>query len=217
MLLNMDKDHKNWRQIQLVHPKAMVEFVYAQMPERLIRIYKERRTRYKYDSVIDNMTGAIFFSKTEKGIMRLKRLCYGINNSFQIFQRAIHQSLGNKANTKFISSDIIIYTKTLQEYIITIKKLFEKLRDLNLKLNRKKIPFFGVILLSKGIQPDPTKLIFLQNGSPSKYVTELRTFLKFRTYSSRFFENVSEKTAILRRLLKENVKYTWTDTHQQCV
>ena len=55
------------------------------MPERLIRIYKERRTRYKYDSVIDNMTGAIFFSKTEKGIMRLKRLCYGINNSFQIF------------------------------------------------------------------------------------------------------------------------------------
>ena len=100
-------------------------------------------------------------------------------------------------NTKFISSDIIIYTKTLQECIITIKKLFEKLCDLNLKLNRKKISFFGVILLNKGIQPDPTKLNFLQNGSPPKYVTELRTFLEFRTYSSRFIENVSVKTAIL--------------------
>ena len=100
-------------------------------------------------------------------------------------------------NTKFISSDIIIYTKTLQEYIITIKKLFEKLCDLNLKLNRKKISFFGVILLNKGIQPDLTKLNFLQNGSPPKYVTELRTFLEFRTYSSRFIENVSVKTAIL--------------------
>ena len=78
------------------------------MPERLIHVYKERCTRFKYDSVIGNMTGAMFFSKTdmeeayqqlelskncrclanfrtEKGIMRLKRLCYGINNSFQIF------------------------------------------------------------------------------------------------------------------------------------
>ena len=35
-------------------------------------------------------------------------------------------------NTKFISDDIIIYVTTLQELIITIKKLFEKLRDLNL-------------------------------------------------------------------------------------
>ena len=107
------------------------------------------------------MTGATFFSKidmreecqqlelsencrylsnfhTEKGIMRFKLLCYGINNSFEVFQKAIHQSLGNISNTKFISDDIIIYTKTLQEHIITIKKLFEKLRNQNLKLNRKK-------------------------------------------------------------------------------
>ena len=36
------------------------------------------------------------------------------------------------------------------------------------------------------------------------------------TYSSRFIENFSEKTAILRQLLKEDVKYIWTDTHQKC-
>ena len=99
-------------------------------------------------TVIDNMTGATFFSKidmkeayqqlelsencryltnfhTEIGIMRFKRLCCDINNSFEIFQKAIHQSLGNMSNTKFISDDINIYTKTLQEHIITIKKLFE--------------------------------------------------------------------------------------------
>ena len=67
------------------------------MQESLIRVYKERRTRV--DSVIDNMTGATFFSKsdmkeayqqfelskncryltnfhTEKGIMRFKRLLW---------------------------------------------------------------------------------------------------------------------------------------------
>ena len=55
---------------------------------------------------------------TEKGIMRFKRLRYVFNNSFGIFQKAIHQSLGNVPNTKFISDDTIIYTKTLQEHIL---------------------------------------------------------------------------------------------------
>ena len=36
------------------------------------------------------------------------------------------------------------------------------------------------------------------------------------TYSSRFIENFSEKTAILPQLLKEDVKYIWTETHQKC-
>ena len=36
------------------------------------------------------------------------------------------------------------------------------------------------------------------------------------TYSSRFIESFSEKTVILRQLLKENVKYIWTETHQKC-
>ena len=70
------------------------------------------------DSVIDNLTGATFFSKSdmkeayqqlelpqncryvtnfhaEKGIRRLKRVRCGITNSLEIFQKAIHQSLGN--------------------------------------------------------------------------------------------------------------------------
>ena len=98
----------------------------------------------------------IFIQK--KGIMGFKRLCYGVNITFKIFQKAINQSLGNMPNTKFLSDGIIIYTKTLQEHIITIKRLFEKLRDLNLRLNRKKciflqekISFFGVTLSKKGI------------------------------------------------------------------
>ena len=77
----------------------------------------------------------------EKGIMRFKRLSYDINNSFNFFEKAIRQSLRNMSNLKFISDNIIIYTSTLQEHIITIKKLFEKLCDLNLKLNMKKCVF----------------------------------------------------------------------------
>ena len=77
---------------------------------------------------------------------------------------------------------------------------------------QEKIFFFGVILSNKEIQPDPNKLNFLRKASKN-YVKELRSFLGFVTYLSRFIENFSEKTAILRQLLKENMKYIWTDIY----
>ena len=72
---------------------------------------------------------------------------------------------------------------------------------------QEKISFFVVILSSKGIQPDPNNLNFLRNASPPKDVKELKNILGFMAYSSRFIESFSEKTTILRQLLKENVKY----------
>ena len=60
------------------------------------------------------------------------------------------------------------------------------------------------------------KLWKKRNASPPKDVKELRSFLGFMTYSSRFIENFSENTAILPQLLKEDVKYIWIETHQKC-
>ena len=58
---------------------------------------------------------------------------------------------------------------------------------------QEKISFFGVTLSHKGVQPDPNKLNFLWNASPLKEVKELRNFLGFITYSSRFIDNFSER------------------------
>ena len=58
---------------------------------------------------------------------------------------------------------------------------------------QEKIFFFGVILSNKGIQPDPNKLNFLRKASPPKDVKELRSFLGFMTYSSRFIEKFFQR------------------------
>ena len=39
---------------------------------------------------------------TDEGIYRFKRLCYGINNSFEIFQKTILQNICKIENIKFI-------------------------------------------------------------------------------------------------------------------
>ena len=197
------------------------------------------------DSVIDDMSGSKIFSKvdmkeaymqieleessrrmtnfhTSTGVYRYKRLCYGINNSFEKFQKAITQKIGVIPNVKFIADDMIIYNKNIKEHIETIEKVFIKLRELNLKLNRnkclflqEKIAFFGIELSSDGVNADPKKIEALKNAKPPQNVNELRSFLGLCTYVSRFIERFSEKTTDLRELLKGNQKFIWSEKHDK--
>ena len=98
------------------------------------------------ESIVDQMHGAKIFAKldlkeaytqlelhensrnitcfnTEGGIYRHKRLVYGINNSFEIFQRAMEQSIGTMEGVKFIADDIIVYAINDEELLQKLKKI----------------------------------------------------------------------------------------------
>lgn len=54
----------------------------------------------------------------------------------------------------------------------------------------------------------------IHNAKPPSTVSELRSFIGLCSYVSRFMESFSEKTAVLRELLKQNNKYEWKERHQ---
>ena len=97
-----------------------------------------------------------------------------------------------------------------------------KVRSLGLKLNKSKcifgqskIKFFGIEISEKGISPDPDKITAIKSAQAPRSVNELRSFLGLCTYVSRFIDSFSEKTTVLRELLKQNVKFEWNDDHEQ--
>ena len=65
-----------------------------------------------------------------------------------------------------------------------------------------------------GIQPDEDKVRAVVEMKPPKNVKELETFLGMVTYVSRFIPNVSEKTSILRNLLRKNIVWRWDIMHE---
>ena len=115
----------------------------------------------------------------ENGTKRFKRLCYGINNSFKNFQKAVEQNFGQMWNVKFISDEMNIYNRTVEENLFTLEKIFDEMRKLNLKLKlpkffgKSKIAFIGVELSSKGVSSDQKKIEELKFGEPPKNVSEL--------------------------------------------
>ena len=66
------------------------------------------------------------------------------------------------------------------------------------------------------METDPKKLEALKHSTPPTNASDLKTFLGMTNYSSCFIRNYSKKTEILRELLKENVKWEWSDRHQNC-
>ena len=97
--------------------------------------------------------------------------------------------------------------------IIRLRKVFERCKELNLKLNPKKcefgltkIPVLGHVVSAKDIQPDPGKTKAIQETPPPANVAELRSFLGVCGYVSKFIPSYADLVEHLKRLTRQNVR-----------
>ena len=68
---------------------------------------------------------------THAGLLRYKRLNYGISASPKIFQNQIRQALQGLDGCINISDDIIIFGKSQNEHDKNLEAVFERLRQKN--------------------------------------------------------------------------------------
>ena len=101
--------------------------------------------------------------------------------------------------------------------------MLKKCREANLKLNQEKcefrlneLKFVGRIFSADGVGADPEKVeAILDMPSPCDK-SDLRRFLGMINYFGKFMPNLSEKTALLRKLLEKDVLWSWSDKHEEC-
>lgn len=101
----------------------------------------------------------------------------------------------------------------------TIRRLtkYSKYEKYNILLNREKyewkspaLHFLGYVLSRDGIAPDPEKVRTIVEFRAPATKEELRSFLELVTYVGKFIPDLADITHLLRSLLKQNVKFTWT-------
>ena len=78
---------------------------------------------------------------THMGVMRYKRLNFGILSAAEIFQDVIRETLEGIDGAINISDDILVFGKTLEEHDHNLKALFQRLREKGLTLNKRKCEF----------------------------------------------------------------------------
>ena len=197
----------------------------------------------RIDDLLDKIQGAKFFSsldllsgyhqlalrdsdvpktafKTHVGLFEYKVLCFGLTNAPSVFQAIMNKVFSKYPNVlnNFVlvyMDDILIISKTREEHLQHLKKVFQILQEEQLSVKLKKCNFFktevkflGHIISAEGVKPDPDKVAAVDNWPLPKTQTDLRGFLGLTTYFRRFIRGYSTIAAPLINLTKKSLGHS---------
>ncbi|KAK9017849.1 hypothetical protein V6N11_000850 [Hibiscus sabdariffa] len=198
------------------------------------------------DTLVDNTTGHSYFSFMDgfSGYNQIKMclddmnkttfvtwwgtFCYkvmrfGLKSAGATYQRAmvvLFHDMMHKEIEVYVD-DMIAKSKTEEEHLTNLEKIFRRLRKFRLKLNPAKCTFgvtsgklLGFIISRKGIEIDPDKVRAIQELPPPKTQKEVRGFLGRLNYISRFISQLTERCDPVYRLLRKNSPGEWNDECQ---
>ncbi|XP_045455951.1 uncharacterized protein K02A2.6-like [Melitaea cinxia] len=159
---------------------------------------------------------------TCKGTYKVKRLMFGVKIAPNVWQRYMDQTLQGMEGTVCFFDDIALQGRTFIQLLQRIRKVFDKLKECGLHLNRKKCQFFqksvtylGHTINEKGLHPTEDKVNDIKNSLRPTDVSSLRTFLGMINYYQQFIPNLASKLNPLYRLLQKDTKFTWSTSCEQ--
>ena len=106
------------------------------------------------------------------------------------------------------SYDVIVFSKTPEEHLLRLRAVFEKLKQVGLKLKpskcelfRQELIYLGHVASKNGIQTDPKKVEAICKWPVPTNVTEVRSFLGFTNYYGRFIKKYAQVAKHLYKLI----------------
>ena len=145
---------------------------------------------------------------------RFKQLPYGIHSASEIFQREVTSVISDIPGGANSQGNFVVWGKTLQEHDKGLRKVFLKIRESGLKLNKTKcqitkqsILFLRHIISSEGIKIDPSKTEAITKMPLPRSVNELQRLLGMVNYLGKFIPNLAKHTTPLHNLHKRDVVF----------
>lgn len=148
---------------------------------------------------------------TDKGHYEYIRMPFGLKNAPATFQRAMNNVLNGLSDicTVYLD-DIIIFSTSLDEHILNLRKVFDRLRETNFKIQLDKSEFLkqetnylGHVITRDGIMPNPDKIKAILKFPIPKTTKEIKSFLGLTGYYRKFIRNYAKLTKPLTLCLKK--------------
>ena len=118
--------------------------------------------------------------------------------------------------------DIIIFSRTEEEHLEHLEKIFWKLREYGLKMKREKcvfpkkhLQYLGHLVSEEGFEPLLEKIKSIKNMLLPKTAKEVKQFLGLAGYYRKFFPRFTDLSRPLSNLTRQNVEFQWTDKCQK--
>jgi ribonuclease HI len=149
---------------------------------------------------------------------------FGLKNAGATYQRAMvtlfHDMIHHEIEVYV--DDMIAKSRTAQDHLTDLRKLFPRLKKYQLRLNPNKCAFgvtsgklLGFIVSGRGIEIDPVKVQAIRSMPAPKTEKEIRSFLGRINYIARFIAQLTATCEPLFKLLRKDVEIKWTEDCQR--
>ena len=160
---------------------------------------------------------AFLFDST---VYQYTRTPYGFRNSLSAFVRALKLAFGGETDefVVFYVDDVLVFSKSFGEHLRHLEIVLNKLARAGFTLNaakcrfcQKEIRFLGHRINRMGVSADPDRVEAILKYPAPRNAKQLRQFLGTCNFHSRFIVGYAEYVAPLLPLLKQGIKWSWTD------
>ncbi len=156
-------------------------------------------------------------------IYKYRVMLFELINESAFFQHYINDVLFNCLH-KFCQTylnDILIYSKTLKEHRTYVKKVLEKLREVDLQINIdkcefkiQKTSFLELLIFINDLQMNARKVDVIWDWEVSWSLTHMQIFIDFCNFYRRFIKNFSKIAQFIIKLTRKNHFFEWIEICQ---
>ena len=148
---------------------------------------------------------------TPWGTFMYVKIPFGLMNAGATFQRAMDIAFSEELGYFIIIylDDVTVLSKTDEEHLEHLRKVFEKCKSFGISLNHKKTLFglqegklLGHIISEEGIKIDPKRIEAILQISHPRNIKELQSFIGNINFLRRFIPNLVE---LLRNIDRKSV------------
>ncbi|XP_067205344.1 uncharacterized protein [Linepithema humile] len=117
--------------------------------------------------------------------------------------------------------DIVVASRTFEEHLGHLAKIFRRLQKTKLRLNpekchfcRENLRYLGHIIDKEGIRTDPEKVSAITNWPTPTTIRKIRQFIGMASWYRRFIADFLTVAAPLTQLTRKNARWKWTEKEE---
>ncbi len=156
-------------------------------------------------------------------VYKYRVMLFELINESTFFQHYINNMLFNCLH-KFCQiylNDILIYSKILKKHRTHVKKMLDKLREVDLqididkcKFKIQKISFLKLLIFINDLQMNSWKVDVIWSWKVSRLLTHVQIFIDFCNFYRWFIKNFSKIARFMIKLIRKNHSFEWTEICQ---
>lgn len=203
------------------HPFPVIEEIFAALHGGRYFSKLDLKNAY-YQLEVDDETKKLLAWSTHRGVYWMNRLPFGTKPACSVFQGTLERVLQGCRGTVVYLDDVLVSGATVAEHLENLEQVLVRLKEAGFVLNKQKCEFFkrmvsylGHVIDEDGLHKDPEKVRAILDVKAPADVKDVRAFVGLANYYAKFCSSLAQCLKPLYELLKDGVKFSWTDKQQK--